>query len=88
MSDIQLNPLADVEKQGVVRRKAKIGKLLSLLSKATAVGYCLGLSWYLVENDAYTMDSAIAIVIVAAFIAGSTLPIDISKIINNIKGAQ
>jgi len=79
----KMSPTEIIEKQ---RRKIRWGKTYSIATKFIAGCYLIAMNYHLVINDQFTLESAIAACVVAGFISGSALPIDISKIINNIKG--
>jgi hypothetical protein len=62
-----------------------LGKKFTFLSKIIAILFALFASLYYIYNMGFSKDIAIAIILVASFIASTGFPVDISKIIVNSK---
>lgn len=67
-------------------KSSGIGKTFSIIAKILSILFAIvSATTMMILKDTFSMENAGAIIIIASFIAGSALPIDISKIIENIK---
>jgi hypothetical protein len=74
-----------VKKVSKKDKKNGLGKKFTFLSKFLAILFAILASMYYIYNMGFSKDIAIAIILVASFIASTGLPVDISKIIVNSK---
>lgn len=67
-------------------KSSGVGKTFSIIAKVLSILFAIiSATSVMVLKDNFSMENAGAIIVISSFIAGSALPIDISKIIENIK---
>lgn len=78
------------EKPQISRVSSGVGKRLSLFSKIVAVLFVISATIISIIKTGTlpTADQALAIVQIAIFISSVFFPVDLSKIIENIKGGR